>query len=77
MSMTVLDLPKNRWARVETVDGDETLRRRLMEMGFTPGECVRVVAASPFHNPVAVNLRGTVFALRDYEASCVKICLME
>lgn len=75
--MTILDLPKNQWARVERVDGDEAISTRLLEMGFTPGECIRVVAASPFHNPIAVNLRGTVFALRDYEASCLKVCLME
>lgn len=75
--MTLLDLPKDQWARVETVEGEESLRLRLMEMGFTPGECIRLVAASPFHNPVAVSLRGTVFALREYEAACLKICLME
>ena len=75
--MSVLDLPKNRWARVEKVEGEPTLCTRLLEMGFTPGECIRLVATSPFHNPVAVNLRGTVFALRDYEASCLKVCLME
>ncbi|OGH58424.1 MAG: hypothetical protein A3G34_08105 [Candidatus Lindowbacteria bacterium RIFCSPLOWO2_12_FULL_62_27] len=75
--MTVLDLPRNRWARVEAVEGDDAIRTRLLEMGFTPGECIRLVAASPFHNPIAVNLRGTVFALRDYEASCLKVCLMD
>ena len=75
--MTALDLPKNTWATVEGVVGDEALSFRLLEMGFTPGECIRVVAASPFHNPIAVNLRGTVFALRDYEASCLIVCPME
>ena len=75
--MTALDLPPNQWATVTTVEGEGTLRTRLLEMGFTPGECIRVVAASPFHNPIAVNLRGTVFALRDYEASCLNVCLME
>lgn len=74
--LTALELPLNRWARVEHVEGDEILMTRLMEMGFTPGECIRVVAASPFHDPIAVNLRGAVFALRAREASCLKICLM-
>ncbi len=76
-TMTVLDLPRHRWARVDRVEGEDTLCRRLLEMGFTPGECIRLVAAAPFHNPVAVNLRGTVFALRDNEAFCLKVCLME
>lgn len=75
-TMTALDLPLNRWARVSEVEGDDVLKTRLMEMGFTPGECIRVVAASPFHNPIAVNLRGAVFALRAQEASCLKICLI-
>lgn len=75
--MTLLELPKNRWARVEKVEGEAELRTRLMEMGFTPGECIRLVAASPFHNPIAVNLRGTVFALREHEAECLQICLMD
>ncbi len=75
--MTLLDIAKNQWARVDRVEGDAAVRLRLMEMGFTPGECVRVVAASPFHDPIAVNLRGTLFALRAHEASCLHICPMD
>ena len=75
--MTVLELAPDRWARVETVEGEDSICTRLLEMGFTPGECIRVVAMSPFHNPIAVNLRGTVYALRAHEASCLRICLMD
>ncbi|MBI4180230.1 ferrous iron transport protein A [bacterium] len=74
--MTLLDLPDNTWARVESVDGEESLSRRLLEMGFTEGECIRVVAASPFRDPLAVNIRGAVFALRKYEAGSIRVCLL-
>ena len=46
---------------------------RLMELGFTPGQEVTVVAKSPFKDPLAVSVRGTIIALRKGEAECIKI----
>ncbi|MBZ0204578.1 MAG: ferrous iron transport protein A [Ignavibacteria bacterium] len=46
---------------------------RLMELGFTPGQEVTVVAKSPFKDPLAVSVRGTIIALRTSEAECIKI----
>ena len=48
---------------------------RLMELGFTPGQEVSVIAKSPFKDPLAVSVRGTVIALRRGEAECIKISL--
>ncbi|MCX7878426.1 MAG: ferrous iron transport protein A [Ignavibacteria bacterium] len=46
---------------------------RLMELGFTPGQKVKVIAKSPFRDPLAVSIRGTIIALRRNEAECIKI----
>ncbi len=46
---------------------------RLLELGFTPGQEVSVVAKSPFKDPLAVSVRGTIIALRKSEAECIKI----
>lgn len=46
---------------------------RLMELGFTPGQEVTLVARSPFKDPMAVSVRGTIIALRSDEAECIKI----
>lgn len=46
---------------------------RLMELGFTPGQEVTIVAKSPFKDPLAVSVRGTIIALRKGEAECIKI----
>lgn len=46
---------------------------RLMELGFTPGQEVTVIAKSPFKDPLAVSVRGTMIALRKAEAECIKI----
>ncbi len=46
---------------------------RLLEIGFTPGQEVTLLAKSPFNDPVAVSVRGTIIALRNSEAECIKI----
>jgi ferrous iron transport protein A len=46
---------------------------RLMELGFTPGQEVTLLAKSPFKDPLAVSVRGTIIALRSGEAECIKI----
>ena len=46
---------------------------RLMELGFTPGQEVTIIAKSPFKDPLAVSVRGTIIALRKAEAECIEI----
>ena len=46
---------------------------RLLEIGFTPGQEITIVAKSPFKDPLAISIRGTIIALRKSEAECIKI----
>lgn len=38
-------------------------KRRLMDMGLTPGTRVRVIKSAPFHGPLEVSVRGYRLAL--------------
>ncbi|HKB52374.1 MAG TPA: FeoA family protein [Ramlibacter sp.] len=53
--------------------GDELLIRRLAEIGFLPGEPVRVMARAPGSEPIAVRLGRSTFALRRFEAAFVQV----
>jgi len=59
--------------------GDEaqsTISRRLLELGFVPGEIVEVVQQVwPGGDPMAVRLGNTTFALRRREAGAVLVAL--
>lgn len=58
------------------VEGKEQLatRTRLLELGFGPGEKIRVVAESfPRRDPIAVRIGNTTFALRRHEAALVQV----
>lgn len=44
------------------------LRRRLLDLGFVSGAQVLPVRRSPFGDPTAYEIKGTLVALRDSEA---------
>ena len=74
---TVAELKNGESAIISSV-GDDCLDvhchcLRLLELGFTPGQEVTLVARSPFKDPIAVSVRGTIIALRSSEAECIKI----
>jgi ferrous iron transport protein A len=48
--------------------------RRLVELGFLPGESVRVVARGMLSRaPIAVRIGTGTFALRLFEAACIRV----
>ncbi len=56
----------------------EQLVLRLLEIGFVPGEAVRVMALGPGgREPLAVRVGGTMFALRRHEAEHVLVDLLD
>ena len=49
-------------------------RTRLEEIGFLPGEAVRVVArGAPGGDPLVVRIADSTFALRRAEAACIEV----
>jgi len=56
----------------------QTLLLRLMEIGFLPGEPVRIVAMGfPGGDPLAVRVGQATFALRRHEAALVRVSVAE
>jgi ferrous iron transport protein A len=57
---------------------EQELLLRLLEIGFLPGEQVRVIASGfPRHDPIAVRVGHTTFALRGHEAALVRVTPVE
>ena len=51
------------------------LSRRLAELGFLPGERLRIVARGFLGSePIAVRIGTGTFALRLFEAACIRVC---
>ena len=77
------ELPHRRQAQVlrllPAVDAEEReVLLRLLEIGFLPGELVRVMASGfPGGDPLAVRVGHTTFALRSREAALIRVQLLE
>ena len=56
---------------MKRVLGEGRLRRRLFDMGVTPGARVVMRKVAPLGDPIEVNIRGYELTLRRAEAQCV------
>jgi Fe2+ transport system protein FeoA len=71
--MTLKDLQPGQSGFVSTVGGEKALRRRLLDMGITPGTAVTVKKTAPMGDPVELLLRGYVLSLRLEDAEKITI----
>ena len=71
--MTLRDLGVGQSGRVVQVGGEKVLRRRLLEMGITPGTDVTVKKIAPMGDPMELLLRGYVLSLRLEEAGRILV----
>jgi len=83
--MRLSDLKLGAAARVVAVSAAESggadaggtgeLGRRLAELGFLPGEKLKIVARGFLgREPIAVRIGTSTFALRLFEAACIRVC---
>jgi ferrous iron transport protein A len=75
----LMELEQGTSARVVSVSAADSrapaeLGRRLAELGFLPGEAVRIVARGLLARaPIAVRIGTGTFALRLFEAACIRV----
>ena len=68
--LTSLDkLAVGQRGRVESVQGEDALVQRLMEMGLMEGEEVEVIGFAPLGDPMEIRLRDYRLSLRRNEAA--------
>ena len=49
------------------------MRRRLLELGLTPGTVISIVNVSPLGDPLELSLRGGKLSLRKKEALGIEV----
>ena len=78
-TISLCDLERGVTATVAAIgssatEQDRELVLRLIEIGFVPGETLRVTThGQPGNEPIAVRLGGTTFALRRLEAGYIRV----
>ncbi|PIW70060.1 MAG: ferrous iron transport protein A [Ignavibacteriales bacterium CG12_big_fil_rev_8_21_14_0_65_30_8] len=70
---TAADLKHGEKVIINCVNSKHPSAKRLLEVGFTPGQEIELVNRSTFNDPIAISIRGTVIALRRSDADCIII----
>ena len=58
---------------VKMVFGEGQIKRRLFDMGITPGAEIFMRKRAPLGDPIEITVRGYELTLRKTEAACVKV----
>ncbi|CAN5860800.1 N/A [soil metagenome] len=71
--MTLANLQIGAEARVTKIKGNNSITKRLMEMGVVPGVSVKVIKSAPFGDPIQILVRGYNLAMRKSEADAIEV----
>ena len=71
--MTLNELPIGSSCLVKKINGEGKIRRRIFDMGITPGAEIYLRKKAPLGDPLEVTLRGYELTLRKSEASFVEV----
>ena len=71
LNMSQIEVGKS--GKIIKVLGEGRVRRRLFDMGVTPGVEITVKKLAPLGDPIEVLIRGYDLTLRKIEAECVVV----
>lgn len=71
--MTLKEMKPGDSGKVVSVGEKGPMRRRIMDMGVTPGAEVKVVKVAPLGDPIEVTIRGYELSLRKEEAGQIMV----
>ncbi len=61
--MSLLEVINGKWVRVVSLTGGLGMERRLAQLGFLPGNKVRIIRSAPFHGPLLLDVEGREIVL--------------
>ncbi len=73
--MTLKEIRVGQSATVVKVHGQGATRRRLMDMGLTPGVSVYIQKAAPLGDPIEITVRGYELSLRKADTEMIEVKL--
>ncbi|HIT90122.1 MAG TPA: ferrous iron transport protein A [Candidatus Merdenecus merdavium] len=71
--MTLQELRPGQEGTVVSIGVRGALKRRIMDMGVTPGTVIKVIKVAPLGDPIEVNIRGYELSLRKDEAAQIEM----
>lgn len=71
MTLDMMEIGKE--TKIIAVNGQGSLRRRLLDMGLTPNTKVMIRKVAPMGDPIELNLRGYELTIRLDDAKNIEV----
>lgn len=71
--MTLFDCAINEKVKVLYVEGERSIRKRLIDMGITTNTVIHIKKIAPMGDPMEIHLRGYELSLRKDEAKKIVV----
>lgn len=71
--LSLNDIKPGEKAKISSVKSTGSIRRRLLDMGFTENSVIECVGKSPLGDPTAFLIRGAVVAIRSEDCKNILI----
>lgn len=75
--ITLNNIKRNHYAMVIRTNLTGILKRRLIDMGITPGVIIKIKRTAPLGDPIEIQLRGYELSIRRSEAKKIIVKPME
>ncbi|MGI6689146.1 MAG: FeoA family protein [Christensenellales bacterium] len=70
---TLRDTKPGETVTVKKLHGEGAIKRRIMDMGITPGTAVYLRKLAPLGDPIEVTVRGYELSLRKQDAEMIEV----
>lgn len=61
--MDLLQAKNGNWVRITGFRGGRGMQSRLAQLGFIPGNQIRIIRTAPFHGPLLIHVEGREIVL--------------
>lgn len=71
--MNLTEVPINNFAKVVNINCNNSLKKRLLDLGLVQNTNISPIFVSPFGDPIAYEFRGNIIAIRKNEAKNIVV----
>lgn len=71
--ITLNNLKIGKSAKVISLNNIGTIKRRLLDIGLTPGTIVTSYLESPFKDPIAYKIKNAIIAIRKSDSKEIEV----
>ncbi len=75
--MTLREVKVGQTAKVVKLSGAGPVKRRIMDMGITKGQVIKVIRVAPLGDPMEITVRGYELSVRKADAEMIEVELVE